>query len=65
MSDRSRAAIAIAKVIVALLAGGYLGYLWMQLREGMDEFWVPYAAGLVTAVMIYILLSKLGKSSVE
>lgn len=65
MSDRSRAAVAIAKVILALVAGGFLGYTWMQAREGMDEFWVPYAAGLITAVMIYILLSKLGKSSAD
>lgn len=62
MSDRGRAVIALAKVIVALVAGGYLGYSWMQLRGDLDEWFVPYIAGLITAVMIYVLLSKLGKS---
>lgn len=65
MSDRGRAAIAIAKVIVALIAGCYLGYIWMQLRGGLDEWFVPYGAGLITAVMVYVLLSRLGKSSAE
>lgn len=65
MSDRGRAAVAIAKVLVALLAGGYLGYVWLQIRGPMDEWFVPYVAGLITAVMIYILLSRLGKSSAE
>jgi hypothetical protein len=65
MSDKGRAAIAIAKVIIALVAGGYLGYLWLQLRGAIDEFWVPYVAGLITAFFVYILLIKLGKSSVD
>ena len=65
MSDKSRALVALAKVIVALVAGGYLGYFWMQIRAGLDEWYVPYAAGLITAVMVYLLLSKLGKSSVD
>ena len=65
MSDKSRAAIALAKVIVALVAGSYLGYTWMQLRSGLDEWFVPYIAGLITAVMVYMLLSRLGKSSAD
>ncbi len=74
MSDRGRAVIAVAKVIVALLAGGYLGYVWLVLRgaSGVDEamfpefgWLIPYIAGIITALMIYLLLSRLGKSSAE
>ena len=65
MSDRSRAAVAIAKVLLSLVAGAFLGYFWLQVRGELDEFWVPYAAGIITAVMVYVLLSRLGKTSAD
>jgi len=72
MSDKSRAAIAIAKFLVALAAGGLLAHIWTQARGEADALLYPdapwaiaYGAGIITTVMIYVLLSKLGKSSVD
>ncbi len=62
-SDKARAAIGFAKVAVALIAGYGMVVVWMQAREGLDEWYIPYGAGLIVAVMIFFLLSKLNKGS--
>ena len=62
-SDKTRALISFVKVLVALAAGYGIYYFWNENRAGMDEYWVPYAAGLVAAVMVFFLLSKMSKGS--
>jgi len=61
-SDKTRALVAFAKVAVALAAGYALATVWMETRVD-DEIYIPYAAGLVVAVMVFLLLSKLNKGS--
>jgi hypothetical protein len=62
-SDKMRAAISFAKLLLALAVGYGIAYVWNDTRAGMDDWYVPYAAGLVAAVMVFILLSKLNKGS--
>ncbi|MCX6771963.1 MAG: hypothetical protein NTX79_07990 [Candidatus Micrarchaeota archaeon] len=62
-SDKMRALISFAKVLLALAVGYAIAYVWNDTRAGLDEAWVPYAAGLVSAVMVFVLLSKLNKGS--
>ncbi len=62
MSDKGRALIAFAKLLVALAAGGFLTYMWLDIRGEIDEWYIPYGAGLVVAVMVYVLLTRLSKS---
>jgi len=37
--------------------------VWNDTRGAIDDTWVPYAAGLVCAVMVFALLSRLNKGS--
>ena len=62
-SDKMRALISFAKILVALGVGYAIAWVWNDTRAGLDDVWVPYAAGLVAAVMVFILLSKLNKGS--
>ena len=62
-SDKMRAALGFAKALVALGVGYAIAYVWNDTRAGIDEMWVPYAAGLVSAVMVFVLLSRLNKGS--
>ncbi|MFA6328648.1 MAG: hypothetical protein WCY41_04340 [Candidatus Micrarchaeia archaeon] len=62
-SDKMRALISFAKVLVALGVGYAIAYVWNDTRAGLDEMWVPYAAGLISAVMVFVLLSRLNKGS--
>jgi hypothetical protein len=62
-SDKMRAAISFAKVLVALGVGYAISYVWNDTRGAIDDVWVPYAAGLVSAVMVFVLLSRLNKGS--
>ena len=59
-SDKMRAAIAFAKFAIALAVGYGIYYLWNDIRVG-DEMWVPYAAGAISAIMVFFLLSRLNK----
>ncbi len=62
-SDKTRALVAFAKVVVALAAAYAIYAVWSETRVGLDEWYVPYAAGAVVAVMVFFLLSKFNKSS--
>ena len=62
-SDKTRAALAFAKLLVSLAAGYIIYTVWIDARGGMDEFFIPYAAGAVVAVMVFVLISKLNKGS--
>lgn len=62
-SDKTRALIAFAKVVVALAAAYAIYSVWSETRAGLDEWYVPYAAGAVVAVMVFFLLSKFNKGS--
>ncbi|MCX8174892.1 MAG: hypothetical protein N3E51_01670 [Candidatus Micrarchaeota archaeon] len=62
-SDKTRALIAFAKIAVSLAAGYGIAYVWAEAREGIDEWFVPYLAGLVAALMVFVLLSKLNKGA--
>ena len=61
-SDTMKAAIGFAKILVALAVGYAIAYVWNDTRPG-DEFYMPYAAGLVCAIMVFFLLSRLNKGS--
>jgi hypothetical protein len=62
-SDKMRALISFAKILVALAVGYGIAYVWNDTRGSIDEIWVPYAAGLISAVMVFVLLSRLNKGS--
>jgi len=58
-----RALVSFAKILVALAVGYGIAWVWNDTRSGIDEMWVPYGAGLLSAVMVFILLSKLNRGS--
>ena len=62
-SDKMRAALYLAKLAVAAAVGYGIAYLWSDTRGGLDEWYVPYAVGVVCTVMVFLLLSKLNKGS--
>jgi high-affinity Fe2+/Pb2+ permease len=62
-SDKMRALIGFVKILVALAVGYGIAWVWNDTRGGIDELWVPYGAGLISAVMVFLLLSKLNKSA--
>jgi uncharacterized membrane protein YedE/YeeE len=62
-STSTKAILSFVKILVALVAGYGLAYFWMSAREGLDEWFVPYGAGLIVAVMVFVLLNKLNKGS--
>jgi predicted Co/Zn/Cd cation transporter (cation efflux family) len=62
-SDKTRAILGFAKLALALVVGYAIAWVWAENRVGLDEWYVPYAAGAVAAVMVFILLSKLNKGS--
>ena len=62
-SDKMRAVLSFAKILVALGVGYAIAVVWNDTRGTLDEMWVPYAAGLVSAVMVFVLLSRLNKGS--
>ncbi|MCX8197818.1 MAG: hypothetical protein N3F07_01310 [Candidatus Micrarchaeota archaeon] len=70
-SDKTKALISFAKIAVAIGAGYAMVTIWSEARAGMDPEYeilgnsvplIPYAAGLVVAVMVFFLLSKMSKS---
>jgi len=62
-SDKTRALVAFAKIIVSLGAGFAIYSVWNETRVGLDEWYVPYAAGVVVAAIVFFLLSKFNKGS--
>ena len=62
-SDKMRAVLSFAKILLALAVGYGIAYVWNDTRGAIDDTWVPYAAGLVSAVMVFALLSRLNKGS--
>ena len=60
-STKTRAVLGLAKLAVSLVVGYGMASIWASAREGLDEWFVPYAAGAVVAVMVFLLLSKLNK----
>jgi len=59
-SDTMKAAVGFAKVLVALGMGYAIAYIWNDNRQG-DEIYIPYLAGLISAIMVFALLSRLNK----
>jgi len=62
-SDKVRALIAFAKFAIALAAGYGIYYVWMETRGGLDEEYIPYVAGGIVTIMVFVLLSKLNKGA--
>ena len=72
-SDKTKALFVIAKLAVALAVGYGIATIWASTRDAsLDEQYVgqmfgvnpvPYIAGLIAAVMVFLLLSKLNKGS--
>lgn len=60
-SDKTRAVLGVAKLALALAVGYAFYWIWGENRPGLDEWWVAIAAGIVAAVMVFVLLSKLNK----
>ena len=64
-SDKTRAALAFVKVLIALGAGYAIFSIWVETR-GYDDPLIPYGpyvAGVIVTVMVFLLLSKLSKGS--
>jgi prepilin signal peptidase PulO-like enzyme (type II secretory pathway) len=69
-SDKTRALLGFAKLLLAVVVGYAIAFVWSSTRGEADVAWfgdnapyVPYAAGLVAALMVFVLLSKLSKGS--
>lgn len=57
-SSKFRAAIGIMRVLVGIGLGYMVYSMWSNIRAG-DEWYYPFGAGLVTALMATLLLDKL------
>ena len=62
-SDKMRALVSFAKILVALGVGYAIAYVWNDTRGTIDPEWYAYVAGLISAVMVFVLLSRLNKGS--
>jgi hypothetical protein len=72
-SDKMRAAVSFAKILVALGIGYAIYYIWGTTRDAsLDDAFVPrffdlqpapYLAGIIAAIMVFVLLSRLNKGS--
>jgi len=62
-SDKTRALLSFAKIGLALVVGYAIAFVWAENRVGMDEWYVPYGAGAICAIMAFVLLTKLNKGS--
>ena len=65
-SDKTRALLGFAKLLVAAVAGYGMYYVWMTERGNLENDFIPYApyvAGIVAALMVFLLLSKLNKGA--
>ena len=67
-SDKSKALIAFAKLAVSVVAGYAIYWMWTENRAGLDEAqfgtigaYFPYIAFVITAGMVFLMLSKLNK----
>ncbi|MEM3372879.1 MAG: hypothetical protein QXF76_01540 [Candidatus Anstonellales archaeon] len=54
----SKAWISVLSVILGIVLGAGIVMIWQEFRPD-DEWYFSYGAGLVAAVMVFILLSKL------
>ena len=61
MADtRMKALISIARILLSLAVGYVIYYFWVTYRATIDEpVYIAIGAGLVSAVMVFLLLSKL------
>ena len=74
-SDKMRALMAFVKFLVAVAVGYGIYWVWAMNRgASVDAPFVPfvygydpapYLAGLIAAIMVFVLLSKLNKGSGE
>ncbi|MEM4347970.1 MAG: hypothetical protein QXN37_00140 [Candidatus Anstonellaceae archaeon] len=62
-SDKTKAAIGIAKALLSFVVGYLIWWQWTENVTFFEEEYAPYLAGLIAAVMVFILLSKLNKGS--
>ena len=67
-SDKTRALISFVKIVVALAAGYAIAHFWNETGSGrfFDESiagYSGYIAGLIVAIMVFFLLSKMSKGS--
>jgi hypothetical protein len=71
-SDRARAVIGFAKLLVSLALGYAVYTIWIETRGGIDPEYeifgtsypvIPYLAGLVVTLVSFFLLTKLSKGS--
>ncbi|OIO20812.1 hypothetical protein AUJ17_05720 [Candidatus Micrarchaeota archaeon CG1_02_47_40] len=60
MADtKMKALMAIARLVIAAIAGGMVGYLLDQSEWPMD---IVVGGGIISFVMVFLLLTKLNKS---
>jgi|GEM_PF-886117 len=67
-SNATKAAISFVKIVVALGAGYGIYYFWSETgsQRFFDESiagYTPYLAGLIVAMMVFLLLTKMSKGS--
>lgn len=69
-SDKTKALMSIAKVLISLGFGYGVYYFWASWRIATGKGLMPgesiewaYAAGIICAVLVYVLLGKINKSA--
>ncbi|MFH1285051.1 MAG: hypothetical protein ABIH99_00535 [Candidatus Micrarchaeota archaeon] len=58
MGESSKAVLGIARVLVSIAVAALMGYMFMNLRAGTEE-WTAFLVGVITFVIFYVLLSKM------
>ncbi|MCX8196705.1 MAG: hypothetical protein N3G80_00070 [Candidatus Micrarchaeota archaeon] len=62
-SDKMKALLGFAKMAVAAVVGYAIWWQWTENVTFFEEWYMPYLAGLISAGMVFILLSKLNKGA--
>lgn len=57
-STKMRALVGIGRLLLGIGIGIAVGWMWMQERP-MDEWYLPWGAGLLCAVVASVLLDRM------
>ncbi len=58
-SDKMKAVFGLGRLVVAVVVGYAIANVWAETRGPLDEWYVPYAAGVIATIMVFVLLTKL------
>lgn len=57
--EHVRALMAAVRVIIGLIAGYGVWWVWTEYRGQMDPWYVPVGAGIIVVIFMFFLLYKL------